>query len=421
MKATPPLSQSRESKLVCAEFYSVTEIDGVETPPSVYSDRGDEVHHVMAQYALGCAKREVPSDWELFDQIAEAVGPEAGAMLDGMRDNLVIDWEHLFCVETWLGLKEDLSPNVCQKGSEAARLTAYEGTPDAIYFTEMKNDDYSDGVGTKAYIPDFKSHWRPFDADTFQAKLYPFLVFQHFPEIQEVMFELIFTRYKSARRSVTYTRDDVVKLAWEIERARRKQTLIHERAKAHGKWDYSTSEYPLGVGAGSIDVPREPQGATPGSHCIYCPHLAKGTCPLGSTNPYGMMTLEERLKQVVYLDQARKHQLEIIKSFVDASRAPVSFEAGDQKYTASFAASESGYFPLVPTVSMLSEWIGENPEDKTLWERLRVGSTELKSKLKAKKRAILDQRLRDEVMVKETSVRFGIRKEGEEDGISEEV
>lgn len=407
----PPLSQSRYEQMACPEQYALVQIDGVKTPPSNPSNRGTEVHGVLAPYQLYCGKHEVNSDWGEFDRLTEATGSEAADILNGMRDNYTVDWEHLLGVEHWLGLKEDLSANVCMKGSPMAQKTAYEGTLDGLYFTDL---DIGSDTATKVYIPDFKSHWRPFDADTFQSKLYPFLVFQHYETIEEVTFELIFTRFKNARRSVTYTRENLPALAAEIERARKRQIAIHDKV------GYPLVPVPDGKKNEYWAGDRVPMDAIPGAHCTYCPHLAKGTCPLGEANPYGSMTLEDRLKHVVQIDAARKFHLGIIKDYVDNSLLPVSFEDGSgNKYEAAFRAQESsGYFPLLLTVAMLMEYAEVNPDDKTLFNRLRVGSSQLKPKLKAKKRVDLDQRLRDSVMVKETAVRFGIKgvEEEEEEG-----
>lgn len=395
MKPIPPLSQSREAKLACPEFYALTEIDGVQPAPSVFSDRGTEVHKVIQCYAEQCFLHQVPSDWGVFDILASSLGPDAGEIVDRMRDNLIIDWEHFHKAELYLWLTGEFDPRADLKPY------AYEGTLDAVYLN-----------GTSGKIEDYKSHWRPFDADTFQSKLYPFLLMQHYSQVEEVEFVYIFVRFKNARRSVTYTRADLPKLAAEIERARKRQLAIHEKRSmviTRGAWPTKPSELPMGTGRSYME-------AIPGSHCVYCPHLAKGTCPLGSRNPYAEMTLEDRLRQVVYFDQARKHQLTIIKEYVDQAQKPVEFTTGTgDKYTAAFGATESGYYPLVESVAMLAEWVGDNPDDNKLWDNLRVGSTQLKSKLKAKKRADLDQRMRDTVMVKETAVKFAIRRNGEEE------
>ncbi len=280
-QSIPPLSQSRQATMACPEFYVLQELDGVRQPDSLFSDRGSEIHRIMSRYTMGCTEHKVSANWKYFDRLTEAAGPDAGIILDGMRDNLVVDWEHTYACELWLALGEDLNPLAGVEKGSSIPVAAYEGTLDALLFADEQH----------ARIPDYKSHWRPFDADTFQSKLYPFLVFMHFPSVQEVTFELIFVRFKNARREVTYTRADLPKLAAEIERSRKRQKAFHAQA----------------------EIDRESIPALPGSHCIYCPHLPKLTCPLGKMNPYDeTLTLEDRLKQVVWMQQARPYHLDII-------------------------------------------------------------------------------------------------------------
>ena len=52
-------------------------------------------------------------------------------------------------------------------------------------------------------------------------------------------------------------------------------------------------------------------------------------------------------------------------------------------------------FPLIPTMQHLIDWKSAAPDDVAWFDQLVVGSTALKSKLKAKKRATLDQAIRD--------------------------
>jgi len=150
--------------------------------------------------------------------------------------------------------------------------------------------------------------------------------------------------------------------------------------------------------------------ALPGSHCIYCPRLSDLSCPLGKMNPYDSgLTPEQRLVQITWMNQAKAHQIAIVKDYVEAQKKPVVFEDGNgNKYTASFAPTESVYFPLIETMAALMDW-REAGDDKTLFNTLRVGSSQLKAKLKAKSRATLDQHLRDSIAVKETKVKFAIR------------
>lgn len=361
----PPLSQSKHEKMACPESYIQGEVNGKHMPDNLFSDRGTEIHKVMAQYVQHCTEKGVPADWSKFDELAKAAGPEAGRILDGMRENYVVDYDHVIMTETTMMLTKDFEP-IFKIPDEA--LAAYEGTPDVVLVLDEK----------RAKIEDYKSHPRPFDADTFQSKLYPFFVFMYMPEIEEVTFELIFVRYRNARRSVTYTRDQVPALMVEIERARERQIHFHEMA-ANGE------ELPV----------------LPGNHCVYCPMLAATTCPIRELNIHANLPIGDRMRFHIWAEMQRKQNIEVLKAHVDANGPVRVYDGKGQAYEYGPHASEGGYYPLVSTLLALNKWKEMGGEDPFLWD-LRVASTQIKSKLKSPKRADLDQWFRDTVLVKET-------------------
>ena len=69
--------------------------------------------------------------------------------------------------------------------------------------------------------------------------------------------------------------------------------------------------------------------------------------------------------------------------------------AGGTLYAFGARPTESLEFPLIPTMQRLIDWKSAAPDDVAWFDQLVVGSTALKSKLKAKKRAVLDQAIRD--------------------------
>ena len=371
----PALRQSHVETMACPEFYRVSVIEGKRMPDSPFSDRGTEIHRIMAQYIDHCTFREVASDWAKFDELAQAAGPEAGPILDGLRDNFTVNWNDVIGVEAKLAVTEDFRPLDAGFAADYAwdQTSALEGTLDVI--------ELSDDLKT-ATVRDFKSHFRPFDPDTYQSKSYPALVFAHFPAVESVTFELIFVRFRNARRSVTYTREQLPVLQKEMSRRREQQAAIHEQ-----------------VAAG------EPVKALPGPHCVYCPHNARNTCPVAELNPYVNKSIEDRLIFLAWLEKSRAANMEQLRAYVDVA-GPVRYEDANGKvYELSHTEVEARYYPAQETLRALEEWDATAP-DPALFNGLRISG--LTSKLDAKKRAPLAAQLAAVAKV-ETRVRLALR------------
>lgn len=366
----PALRQSLSEVASCPKSYAVQVIDGKTMPGGLQSARGTEIHAVMSQYISHCATRKVVADWAKFDEFAIGAGSEAADILNGLRDSYQVDYEHVYDTEMYLGWAED--------GIEA------EGTLDVLLL---------DG-GTRAKIEDFKSHPRPFDPDTFQSKLYPWLVFKHFPDVEEVTFELVFVRYANCRRSVTYTRADMPTLTQHVINHRRRQLEIHDR-----------------YGAG------ETLAALPGNHCQYCPLLQKPTgCPIADFNAHATATPEERARFAVWLNQVKKVNDEVLKSIVDASGQPILIADGNGRPTqVGYVDHDSKQFPLLQVLPYLMEYRETTPNDIDWLDKLVIGSTQLKSYLKAKKRSFLHQCIEDRAMVVVSKPKFEISVPKEQD------
>lgn len=359
----PALRQSLAEVASCPTSYAYQVIEGKTMPGGLQSARGTEIHAVMSQYISHCATRKVVADWAKFDELAIGAGSEAADILNGLRDSYQVDHEHVYDTEVHLGWAED--------GIEA------EGTLDVLL---------ADG-NTHIKIEDFKSHPRPFDPDTFQSRLYPWLVLQHFPEVEEITFELIFVRYANCRRSVTYTRADLPTLTQHVVNHRRRQVEIHERYAA-----------------------GEPLAAFPGNHCQYCPLLQRPNgCPISDFNPHAAATPEERLRFAVWLNQVKKVNDDVLKSVVDASGQPILIVDGNDRPTQiGYVDHESKQFPLLKVLPLLMEYRETTPNDIDWLDKLLIGSTQLKSYLKAKKRAFLHQCVEDTAAVTVSKPKFEI-------------
>ena len=106
----PPLSQSRIERLACPRSYAALTIEGLESPASLASDRGTEIHKVAADYTAHCVKAKVSADWITFDRLAAKVGAEAAAILEGVRDIYAVDFENTVAWEHTFWLDDDFQP-----------------------------------------------------------------------------------------------------------------------------------------------------------------------------------------------------------------------------------------------------------------------------------------------------------------------
>jgi PD-(D/E)XK nuclease superfamily len=372
----PALRQSHCELLACEVLYATVVIAGQATPPSLANYRGQEIHDVMAKYIRGCAEQRRPSWWPFFDQLARARGPEARQILRGLRNHYVVDFDHHLGAEQKLRLDHNFQP--CGERGDTA---AFEGTLDHLL-----------GYVTQGKIEDFKSHPAPFEAKTPQAHLYPLLVLQHYPEFEQVTFELVFVRYRNCRRAVSWRRSDIPELIDYMQAFRERQVDLHARA--------------------------DDAEATPGAHCQYCPKLADVTCPVAEFNPHATHSPEERLRFNIWASQLKAQNNEVLRSYVNASDENVTITDGKgQRYEYGCWDHASTVYPLAKVYHELLEWKRERGED--LVPRMRVGATELKQMLKAKKRADLAERI-GRHLVPVNTPRWGVKKpdgnvEGDDD------
>jgi hypothetical protein len=323
----PALSQSTEETMSCPTSYAVQSIKGSKSPGGMQSARGLEVHHVSSLYINHCATRKVPADWARFDELALGSGAEAADILTGIRDNYVVDFEHVYDTELWLAVDNNWKAvevplavrSMTREAREAwaaANGVIYHGTLDGLYFLSQ----------ARAKIEDFKSHPRPFEANTIQSKRYALLVLLNFPEVEEVTFELIFVRYANCRRSVTYTREDLPWMRQQVINARARQIRLHERYDA-----------------------GETLEAYPGAHCTYCPLLKSfNGCPIAEFNEYATHTLEERARFAIWVEQVNKVNKQVLKDAVNASGKNIELRDGNGRLVQfGFNARESTQFPLL--------------------------------------------------------------------------
>ena len=261
----------------------------------------------------------------------------------------------------------------------------YQGTLDALYM--FREDARSD-------IHDLKTHPRPYDPSTpeyaLQGKMYSIFVLRHFSWVEKVNFRLIFTRFKNLFREVTYTRADIPSLIESIKAVRARQEMLHQ-------------EYDTGA----------EMEATPGGHCQYCTLLSDRSCPIGSFNENMQLSDEDRLRFKIWDSVFSRVNTKVLSDKIQATgRNIVVRDYNGKAYSFGPIESESEALPLfqatadgiamdkegnpvMPIVSLLLDYAHATPDDTLFLGKLTISSTPLSTPRKAKKRAFLDQALRD--------------------------
>lgn len=387
IQTTPPWHQSTEFLTSCPTLYVESVIKGKPQPGGLESARGNEVHRAGAAYVAYCALQRKASDPKAFDVFAAGAGPLAARILAGIRDSFEVDYIHLLATELTMSLDEEFWPTKVSKAiagtcSDSGQEPMVVGTLDALYaFPDV----------AEMRIHDLKTHPRPFDpGDKLQSKTYALLVFLHYPWVQKVIFRLIFVRYRNVTRQVEFTRDMIPDLMAAVSAARARQKQIH-------------ADYEAG----------KPIPAIAGNHCIYCPLLSNGQCPIAEYNPQMQLTPAERLNFNLWYSAFSRANNAALKAYIqETGKTVVLKDYNGKAYTYghveretetypvfSFGANGMEYIspakPVLPIIDMLIDYAYDNPSDSEWMKNIVVSSTSLRKYLKTNKRAFLDQAIED--------------------------
>jgi hypothetical protein len=425
MPAIPPLRQSARETMACPHSYGLVYIEGLKPPNTKASSRGSDIHAVLASYVTHCASKRVPADYAYMDSLTSSSTEEVAGILESCRENIVVDWNNLFGSEISMGLDIDFQPtysvNHDDKPVGVSPIWGFDGSRREPAYCGILDTIYLMPGGTVASIRDFKSHPRPFPADSFQGKLYSLMLFMHIPELKEVEFALHFVRYANKITTQKYYRSDVPAMMEDVRRERGRQYDYHETY----------------VREGLNGLPAFASGA-----CTYCPCVLDPIhipCPIAKLNPMTNLSPAERLNWRLVHDVMNRTNNEAMKNYVDGSEQDIhSQDANGKNYTFGPVAKEKITFPLftengtggfdMPIIDALLDWQNAYPEDlqpkkrdqKPWFCNLRIGSTQLKSYLKAKKRELIDNRVKDLAIV-ETKEELRITRDAEiDDGNGEE-
>lgn len=421
MNQIPPLRQSTYETMSCPHSYGLIHIQGLKPPDSLASSRGTEVHSILAAYVTHCAQRRVPADYGYLDALCSSVGEEAAQILETCRESFTVDWQNFFVAETTFALDVDFDPTrpvdvpekdqlfvVCGIDDPNPNPPAYSGTLDTIYLMP----------GNKvARIIDYKSHPRPFDPTTFQAKLYSLALFIHMPELQEIEFVLRFVRYPNVQKPIKFFRSDVPGLMEDMRRVRARQFEYHAIADRIEDYDLQ---------------------AIPGTHCTYCPAITDFSCPVAKLNPMLNLSPNERLAYRLWHDVANRANNQAMQQYVDGTGMSIeALDANGKSYTFGPVQRESTTYPLfvqnpdgsftMPIPDELINWSLTEPKDMVPRKgsrpwlcNLTIGATKLKSYLKTNKREIVHNAIRD-LAVTETKIQLKVTRDSEvDDGTGEE-
>jgi hypothetical protein len=357
--AVPPLSQSRYERMSCSASYVWNEVYGYQQMDSEWSALGNEVDALLYNWALhNQREKSQVTDQIHLESILKTASPEAQEIVRHFLDNFSLDWKNIVGLQKHLLGGDDL-----------------EGTLDVLL---------KEGKGFYRVL-DFKNHFRVFNPDSFQSKLYPLLVFLNYPDAEQVDFTLAFTRYGCVRSlPQPFSRRDVPQLMELAEAARTRQLAMHESPQAY-----------------------ESQ-ALAGSWCVYCPLLRMRECPLEGRNP-AEMSKEDRLQWQVYLKHAVRENDLMLKELATRGEIKAKDSHGRQ-IQGGFVLKETKQYPAGPALVLLNEWKNTTDGQDDLIADLHFSRSALASKLKAKKRAVLDQAM-DDIAVTEQRTEFEISEE----------
>lgn len=389
VQTIPALRQSMVETAACPRSYVAIYIDGQGGGDSIPSERGTDIHHVMSEYVRHCATLKIKADWAEFDRLASASGPDAGRVLDGIRDRFQVNPDRVYGTEVTLALDENFLPTLNAMDRDTGEVyeiatmpgvtytanpAAHIGTLDVILLSED---------GRRGKVPDYKSHFAIFEADTFQSTLYPFLLLKHMPQLDVVTFELNFVRYQNQYRAVTWRREDMPQMQQEIMRARQRQINTHANPDA--------------------------AMALPCKVCAYCPLAKNLTCPIAEWNEHTAMNNSDRLRAAEYYRRTRKLHMDVLKQHA-AVTGPISYTDGNGKvYEYGPQDAPETRYPLDSTTIRVLADYGEATGENLLDGRLNVSSSKLKSLLKAKKREALRTVFEDSIIQTGTKPKFAVR------------
>jgi hypothetical protein len=422
MSEIPATRQSIYETMSCETSYKLIHIDSLRPPSTGPSYRGTDCHDILAPYARYCAQNRIPADFAFLDSLLNSASPEVVNIMETCRENLVIDWQNFFAAEISAGLDKDFQPtwSYDHDGNriELDPVWGIEGSGKPPAYCVIFDTIYLMPGGTVARLPDYKTHPRPFPADTFQGKLYSLVLMMFVPELTEVEFGLKFIRYANKTETHKYYRSDVPQMMEDVRRVRNRQRDIHEKVEQ-----------------------QQPLRTHGGAHCTYCPCVLDPVhipCPIAKLNPMTNLSPAERLNWRLVHDVMNRTNNQAMQQYVDGSGQEIhSQDANGKFYSFGPVEKEKTTYPLftddgnggftLPIVDALLDWQHANPDDlvprkgsKPWFTNLRIGSTQLKQYLKAKKREIIDNAIKDLATV-ETKVELRIARDASiDDGQGEE-
>jgi hypothetical protein len=417
----PPLRQSSFETMACPYAYGLVQIQGIKPPDTIQSFRGTEIHEIMAAYTQYCSARQLPADFGYFDGLLLDTGEEATAILQNCRENITIDYQNFFAAEMPMGLDENFRPtySVLHNGEilPPDPLWGIKGSGEPTAYSGILDDIAVFPGGKAARIKDYKSHPRPFEPTTFQAKLYALMLFMFMPELDEVEFVLVFVRYPNIVRPIKFHREQVPDLKEECARIRTRQGEYHMQYLEEGQASLK---------------------AFSGTHCQYCPALTDFSCPIAKLNPMMQLSEDERLQYRLWHSTASRENNKVMSQIVQATGNAIrTADANGKMYTFGPVETEEVFYPLfdwdgagftMPIIEQLQTWMDTNPEDwmpnkrspEPWLTKLKIGATELNRYLKAKKREIVHNAIKDVAVVKPT-IDMKVTRDAEvDDGTGEE-
>ncbi len=175
----PAFRQSNLEAAKCLFRFNELYLRGKKEPLSEYAGRGQEFARLHSEYVNWLVKSDQEHDWAYAEQLAAGpgIGQEAASLFRSWFPRAIINPKTVYGTEVKLTLDADLKP--CSPGGHAI-----SGDFDMLSIE-----------GDTAIIDDQKSHFAPFEPDTIQSVMYPWLLRKTMPHLKTIVFRLQFIRW----------------------------------------------------------------------------------------------------------------------------------------------------------------------------------------------------------------------------------
>lgn len=358
------VSKSRYKAASCETYYKAYLIDGVKQIERDITKAGTEFHRYKQEYVSHLLEEGIPSDetWAEGYLEASGVSEEARELIARDIPWFSVDIDNLYDVEIFFAVDTDFKP-------AKARFVGHGRNPESdSTLLAHGTVDHLELSGSVARVIDYKTGWSTV-LNEYEAAHYAALVFAHFDEAREVVFQWRFTRRGLSEERI-FSRDDFDSLRSQVINANSALNDVHHRL-AQGK-----------------QPEPNPFSGLCGFCTLECPvrrMATDGEFPVGP-----IQSKADLIKAQGYIEAADtqiKRAQELVRSYVDA-RGGVPL---DERRIIDIDVQESLEYPLASTLREFDVDCPDEVEFEGATLDLEKATISFGPALKAKKRAAIKE------------------------------